>query len=128
MLTISGTSGYATYLMITSNARWTDDTSAHYVDNPYLIAGLAWFMSLFIAYSFMMLFDHVADTLLYTYEWNRSHGHNTVEQFAPSSLVTVTNWKPQAVKGGGEGAGPAQSGIWGSLFGGWGGGGGTAEE
>jgi hypothetical protein len=94
MLSIAGTTGYLTYLLVTTNERWTADDSPHYVNSPYLVAGVATVFSLFIAYSFMMIFDHTADTLLYTYSWNKHHGHNTCEEYAPPELLKLTEYAP----------------------------------
>lgn len=94
MLSIAGTCGYVSYLLCTTNERWTAEDSPHHVSSPRLVAIVATIMSAFIAYSFMMVFDHTADTLLYTYSWNKHHGHNTAEEYAPMELQKLTSYEP----------------------------------
>eukprot|EP00931_Biecheleriopsis_adriatica_P086224 TRINITY_DN60935_c0_g1_i1.p1 TRINITY_DN60935_c0_g1~~TRINITY_DN60935_c0_g1_i1.p1 ORF type:complete len:712 (+),score=136.69 TRINITY_DN60935_c0_g1_i1:57-2138(+) len=104
-----------TWLLVTTNDRWTNPDSAHYVENPYFVAGLTAFIGGSVALCFMVVFDHCADTLLYTFLWNKSHGHNTVAKYAPDSLLSLMEYKKIENSGGGS-ARPAQSGIFSSFF------------
>jgi len=83
-----------TYLLVSTNWRWTSDTSPHYVANPYFVTAVAGALAGSVAMCFTVVFDHTADTLLYTYVWNKSHGHNTVQKYAPDTLAGLTEYKP----------------------------------
>jgi len=91
---ISGLTGYATYLLCTTNERYTLETSPHHVASPFHVACVAAFGGAFVAHAFMVIFDHTADTLLYTYCWNKSKAHNTVQKYAPDSLSKLTGYAP----------------------------------
>jgi len=93
--------GALTWLLVTTNSRWTDPTSAHYVEDPYFVAGLTATIGGSVAICFMVLFDHTADTLLYVFLWNKSHGHNTVARYCPDSLLALMEYRPVG-GGGGE--------------------------
>jgi len=120
MMLISGLTGYGTYMAAIKAPRWTDEDSPHHVQSPRFVAIVTFILGLFIAHAFMVIFDHTADTLLYTYCWNKSKGHNTVGKYAPDSLAKLVDYKPlekpksghSPKKEGGSG------GFWSSLFGG----------
>jgi len=94
VVSIAGSTGYITYLLVTTQERWTAEDSPHHVNSPRLVAIVATVLSAFIAYAFMAIFDHTADTLLYTYSWNKHHGHNTADDYAPEELKNLTEYQP----------------------------------
>merc|ERR1711933_614767 len=59
------------------------------------VSVLAFFLCGHIAYGFMMLFDHTADTLLYCYAWNKKfekdNGGCSVEDYLPESLRDIVD-------------------------------------
>jgi len=120
---ISGLTGYVTYLLATTQDRWTSETSPHHVASPRFVAGVAAIAAAFVAHAFMVIFDHTADTLLYTYCWNETKAHNTVEKYAPDSLIKLVgygSWSKQytpAAKGQEE-QGNNGGGFWSTVFGG----------
>jgi hypothetical protein len=91
---ISGLTGYLTYLLCTTQSRWTDETSAHHVTSPRFVALVATVGAAFVAHAFMVIFDHTADTLLYTYCWNKSKAHNSVQKYAPEGLSKLVGYAP----------------------------------
>jgi len=91
---IASACGALTYLMVSSSEGWTSDTSEHHVASPYFVAVVAALLAGEVAVCFMAVFDHTTDTLLYTYVWNKSHGHNTVQKYAPETLASLTEYKP----------------------------------
>eukprot|EP00930_Biecheleria_cincta_P037568 TRINITY_DN25809_c0_g1_i3.p1 TRINITY_DN25809_c0_g1~~TRINITY_DN25809_c0_g1_i3.p1 ORF type:complete len:672 (-),score=87.52 TRINITY_DN25809_c0_g1_i3:185-2200(-) len=109
--------GGLTWLLVTSNERWTDPNSEHYVENPYFVAVLSGVIGGSVAMCFMVIFDHCADALLYVFLWNRSHGHNTVGKYAPDSLVGLVDYKKISSPARGAGGVRKESGtgIFGSL-------------
>lgn len=109
-----GTS-WSAYELITKVGRWTDQNSDQYISSPLFVAVLIALMAGFIAHSFMVVFDHTADTLLYTFCWNKDNGHNSVVRYAPPGLQKVVKFqkkeKPKA------GPAPEKPGFWSSFFG-----------
>jgi len=87
---LSSLTGYVTYWLVTDSPwseRWTANDSPHHIASPGFAAGVAAFGAVFVSASFMVIFDHTADTLLYTYCWNKSKAHNTVAKYAPACLI-----------------------------------------
>jgi len=114
VLLISCTTGFLTYEVIRNNERWTSPTSPNHVQHPEFLAVLVTIIAAFVAYSFMVIFDHTADTLLYAYAWNKAHGHNTVGKYATSTLVALTGYKP--IEKPGQGGGQTSTGGWFATF------------
>jgi hypothetical protein len=116
LMLISVSTSLISYYLIVSNERWTDETSEHHVSSPGAVCGLVFIGSLFIAYAFMQIFDHTADTLLYTFCYNKSKAHNTVANYCPHSLLKLTEYKklepPKKEK-----APEQKQGFFASLFG-----------
>ncbi|CAE8640576.1 unnamed protein product [Polarella glacialis] len=82
-----------TWLLVTTNSRYTSDRSLHHVENPYFVSAIAGFIGASVALCFMVIFDHVSDTLVYVFVWNRSHGHNTVAKYCPDVLLNLLEYK-----------------------------------
>jgi len=78
-----------TYELITRVDRWKSDTSPQHIESPGFVAICTFIGAAFVSTSFMVIFDHTADTLLYVYCWNKAHGNNTVGKYAPDSLLTL---------------------------------------
>ncbi|CAE8621444.1 unnamed protein product [Polarella glacialis] len=88
-----------TWLLVTTNSRYTSDHSLHHVENPYFVSAIAGFIGASVALCFMVIFDHVADTLVYVFVWNRSHGHNTVAKYCPDVLMNLLEEAERAAVG-----------------------------
>jgi len=86
VVSIGALCAVATYLMILKTAALSDPTSPTFIAEPLAVAAFAFCLCGSIAYGFMMLFDHTADTLLYCYAWNKKFNKETVELFMPESL------------------------------------------
>jgi hypothetical protein len=93
---ISTTGAYGTFLLVTKVPRFCENTSDHYVAHPEVAAGAGFFISLTIAAAFMNIFDHTADTLLYTFAWNRNHDHNSAELYCPETLAKLLEYEPES--------------------------------
>jgi hypothetical protein len=107
-----------TYLACTSVSRWTDEDSPHHVASPRFVAIIAFIGALVVALSFMTIFDQTADTLLFTYAWNKSKSHNSVSKFAPKGLQELVGYemmkKPEEKPAKKE----EPKGFWQTMFGG----------
>mmetsp|Transcript_30124 Transcript_30124/g.86236 ORF Transcript_30124/g.86236 Transcript_30124/m.86236 type:complete len:889 (-) Transcript_30124:147-2813(-) len=79
-----------THLSIMSNSALTNPASPSFIAEPMFIDALAFLLCANIAYGFMMIFDHTADTLLYCYAWNKKFsqdsGGHPVEDYLPESM------------------------------------------
>jgi len=75
-----------TYVAILLTPSLSDPESETFLVAPTAVCGFAFCLCASIAYGFMMLFDHTADTLLYCYAWNKQFNKATVEEFMPESL------------------------------------------
>merc|ERR1719343_951208 len=72
-----------------------DPTSSTYVSDPMGVSVLVFFLCGSIAYSFMALFDHAAETLLYCYAWNKKFAKDSngapVDDYLPESLRDIVD-------------------------------------
>mmetsp|Transcript_59882 Transcript_59882/g.194063 ORF Transcript_59882/g.194063 Transcript_59882/m.194063 type:complete len:694 (+) Transcript_59882:952-3033(+) len=94
VLGISAVAGGATYAALCSGGAWSNESSADFVADPFFVSAVAALLGAFVARSFAVVFDHTADTLLYAYLWNKANAHNTVQKYAPESLMHLTEYKP----------------------------------
>lgn len=92
---ISCSGAYCTWLLVTEVPWFYENTSDHYVAHPEVCAGAGFIISLTIAAAFMNIFDHTADTLLYTFAWNRNHDHNSAEVYCPPVLAELLEYEPE---------------------------------
>lgn len=92
---ISTAGGYFTWIIVTKVPWFADDTSHHFVQHPEVAAGAGFLIALTVAAAFMNIFDHTADTLLYTFAWNRSHDHNSAELYCPKVLCQLLEYEPE---------------------------------
>eukprot|EP00927_Polykrikos_kofoidii_P041414 TRINITY_DN3530_c0_g1_i8.p1 TRINITY_DN3530_c0_g1~~TRINITY_DN3530_c0_g1_i8.p1 ORF type:complete len:727 (-),score=88.99 TRINITY_DN3530_c0_g1_i8:237-2417(-) len=80
--------GWLTYQML--RADWlSNPTSDSYVQDPVAVAFLAFLLCGNIAYSYTMVLDHTADTLLYCYAWNKKFNKVTVDKFIPENFRSI---------------------------------------
>jgi hypothetical protein len=78
-----------TWGMCTAVSPFNDPKSSNYVQDPLIIAFLAFGLCGSIGYSFTMLFDHTADVILYCYAFNKRFDPSTCEKFVPEELRLV---------------------------------------
>jgi len=76
----------AVYLLVVNLDIYKESTSPLFVADPILLTVLTWILSAYIAFGFMTLWDHTADSLLYCYAWARRWNRKTVNNFIPESL------------------------------------------
>jgi len=66
--------GFATYYAVTTQDRFTNDLSDHYVADPQFVAGIAALMCLSVASVFLDVVDQSAETLLFVYATSVQNG------------------------------------------------------
>jgi len=89
VMTIGAVCAFFTHVMIMTGSWYNDPTSSSFIDDPLAVDVLAFILCGNIAYGFMMLCDHTADTLLYCYAHNRKFNRKSVEKFIPDLLRQV---------------------------------------
>lgn len=63
-----------------------DPHSAGYISDPWEITMISSLVAGIVSFSFMSLFNVVADTLLYTFAWSRHHNLKDIHLFCPRAL------------------------------------------
>jgi len=86
---ISTMSAIIVYLLAINIPAYADPLSTLYLADPFLITFLAWILSAYIAFGFMMLWDHTADSLLYCYAWSRRWDRKNVDKYIPEFLRAI---------------------------------------
>jgi len=92
VISISGIVSSAVYLIVINLDMYAEPISGLYVADPVLVTVLTWFLSAYIAFGFMTLWDHTADSLLYCYAWSRRWNRKTVDQYVPESLRYIVGF------------------------------------
>lgn len=94
VLGIATASGGLAYVLLLSSEAWMSESSPTHVADPLFVAIVAAISGGAVASCFTVTFDHAADALLYAFVWNKSHGHNTVQKYAPDSLALLLEYRP----------------------------------
>jgi hypothetical protein len=111
-----GTS-YLSYTLCLNVKRWSDAASPNHVASPKLVAIVVAIMSAIISYSFMVVYDHTADTLLYVYAWNQKHANNTVGNYCPEELKSLVEYEEMKKPPEPKKEAKKEYSLWDSLFG-----------
>lgn len=80
---------YLVWLIVTEYSAFSDVASEYYVSDPIVVAGCAGAISFIVAVGFMIVFDTVADTILYCWacdKQRKAKGINLGVNFAPHRL------------------------------------------
>mmetsp|Transcript_54941 Transcript_54941/g.98721 ORF Transcript_54941/g.98721 Transcript_54941/m.98721 type:complete len:611 (-) Transcript_54941:70-1902(-) len=64
---ITGVGGYVSWFVLTYSDMFSNPKSEQYVQDPQIIAGVACVVCALVAMPFTIVFDHVADTMLYCF-------------------------------------------------------------
>lgn len=83
---IATTVSIAVYLLVVNLDLYKESSSALFVADPILLTILTWILSAYIAFGFMTLWDHTADSLLYCYAWCRRWNRKTVVNYCPEDM------------------------------------------
>jgi hypothetical protein len=73
-----------------------DPRSAGYISDPWEITVISSLVAGIVSFSFMSLFNVVADTLLYVFAWSRHHNLKDIENFCPHSLRQLVHEELEA--------------------------------
>jgi len=92
VMSISGISAMTTYLLVANLDVYSEPMSPLYVADPILVTFITGALSAYIAFGFMTLWDHTADTLLYCYAWSRRWDRATVDKYIPESLRYIVGF------------------------------------
>jgi hypothetical protein len=71
---------------------YNDPSSPMYIANPALVVVLSWILSAYIAFGFMSIWDHSADTLLFCYVFNRKFSYETLSKYVPESVRAMVGY------------------------------------
>jgi len=69
-----------------------DESSSWYVSDPIMVGYFTMLLCMLVAYSFCMVFDHTADTLLYCYAWHKRNDKASIDKFIPDKLRYIVGW------------------------------------
>jgi len=69
-----------------------DESSSWYVSDPIMVGYFTMLLCMLVAYSFVMVFDHTADTLLYCYAWHKRNDKGSIDKFIPDKLRYIVGW------------------------------------
>jgi len=84
---ITGGAATLTYLMVINIEQFALDTSPYYVSDPTLCAGVGGLIGFLVSVSFMIVFDMVADTMLFCFAQDKKrNGEHCEVTFTPPSL------------------------------------------
>lgn len=69
-----------------------DESGSWYVSDPVMVGYFTMLLCMLVAYSFCMVFDHTADTLLYCYAWHKRNDKGSIDKFIPDKLRYIVGW------------------------------------
>lgn len=69
-----------------------NESSSWYVSDPVMVGYFTLLLCMLVAYSFCMVFDHTADTLLYCYAWHKRNDKSSIDKFIPDKLRYIVGW------------------------------------
>jgi hypothetical protein len=92
IISIASLNTLMVYLFVSLLDAYKEAESNLYVADPMMVCFLAWILSAYIAFSFMTLWDHTCDSLLYCYAWSRKWKRETVNEYIPESLRLIVGF------------------------------------
>jgi len=89
---IAGICAVTVYLFVANLDIYKEPMSTLYVADPILVTILTLILTGYVAFGFMTLWDHTADTLLYCYAWSRRWDRKTVDKYIPETLRYIVGF------------------------------------
>mmetsp|Transcript_42055 Transcript_42055/g.98011 ORF Transcript_42055/g.98011 Transcript_42055/m.98011 type:complete len:855 (-) Transcript_42055:224-2788(-) len=77
------------YLVMTFSSSFNDPASSSFIQSPLMVSAVAFYLCGSIAYDFCALYDHLADSLLYCFAYNRKVNKKTIEKFVPEEIHEI---------------------------------------
>jgi len=91
VLFVTMSCGLLAYWMVTTVPDYSVESSPDEISSPEAVAFVGGLIGLIVSSAFMIVLDQTADTLLYTYMWNKAHDPDTVRTYAPEGLSDLVN-------------------------------------
>jgi hypothetical protein len=92
VFSIASTSALTVFLLVSNLDIYKEPTSDLYIADPWVVSCLTWILCAYIAFGFMTLWDHTADSLLYCYAWSRRWNRKTVDKYVPETLRYIVGF------------------------------------
>merc|ERR1712187_233248 len=73
---ISGVCAYLSWFLVSTEDTFTDRNSEHYIASPEMVAVAAVAIGFIVSYTFMTVFDSIADTILFCWAVDRDRQRN----------------------------------------------------
>jgi hypothetical protein len=86
---VTAGTGALCYTLATKVSYWSDPVREHYIEDPVLIAGFASFIGFIVSFTFMLVFDMVADTMLFCYASNAERNPNCAVIYGTKQLDSL---------------------------------------
>lgn len=90
---ISVTCSSLAFIVLTNLSLFTDPTSAWVVESPQFISLVVFLLSAYIAHTFMVVFDHCGDALIFGFEHYRFQDHDHVKNWCPKTLKDLCQYQ-----------------------------------
>eukprot|EP00435_Cladocopium_sp_Y103_P004479 s2424_g1.t1 len=74
------------YCTLSFGSIYNDPSKSSFIMDPLMVAFVAFFLCCHIAYDFCALLDHMADSLLYCFAYNKKFNKKTVDRFVPEEI------------------------------------------
>lgn len=74
------------YCTLSCGSIYNDPSKSGFIMDPLMVAFVAFFLCCHIAYDFCALLDHMADSLLYCFAYNKKFNKKTVDRFVPEEI------------------------------------------
>jgi len=74
------------YCTLSFGGIYNDPAKSSFVMDPLMVAFVTFFLCGHIAYDFCALLDHMADSLLYCFAYNKKFNKKTVDRFVPEEI------------------------------------------
>lgn len=78
--------GFLTSYLIMNHSGINDPAKSSFIQDPVMVSAVAFFLCGSIAYDFCALYDHLADSLLYCFAYNRKANKKTIHKFVPEEI------------------------------------------
>jgi hypothetical protein len=82
-----------TFALVNNVPSLNSPDSSTYIYDPMMVSFVAFCLGGMIAFGFMNLIDHTADSLLYCYAWSKRFKRETVDRYVPEDLREIVGFE-----------------------------------